>query len=89
MKEYTLSQHKEYLKKNIEKAIATGLRLNVTIIANGCCKECDKIHGVEMPLEEFLQSQLLPYNKCIRKPFCICDIGFEGRRDVNGRLLKK
>lgn len=81
-------QHLAFIKRDIKKAKRTNLLLNAFLITNGCCEECDKIKGTRMPLHEAIKKKPLPYNKCTRKPSCICCYGFEAIRDENGRLIR-
>lgn len=86
---YTLEMHLENLKRNIDQAKDSGLKLNVFIIGTKCCSECDKVNGLTFPFEELLQKPFLPFDKCLRKPFCICCYGFQALRDENGTLIEK
>jgi hypothetical protein len=85
---YTVEMHLANLKRDIEQAKNSGLKLNATIIGSKCCSECDKIDGSKFPFEQILQKPILPYHKCLRKPFCICCYGFEPLRDENQKLIE-
>ena len=84
--------HKEYvdcLNRDLRQAEKSNLKLNAFFITKGCCKECDKLHGIELSLEEILKTKLLPYKNCTRESGCICCYGFHCVRDPNGRLIRK
>lgn len=89
MGNYTLEIHLANLKRDIDQAKNTGLKLHAFIIGGNCCSACDELHGLRFPFEQILKNPILPYHKCLRQPFCICCYGFEGIRDKNGRLIKK
>jgi len=78
---YTIEMHLANLKRDIDQAKKTELKLNAVIIGSKCCSECDKIDGLKLPFEEILQNPILPYHKCLREPFCICCYAFETLRD--------
>ena len=86
---YTKRQHAASLKLSIKQAKKSGLKLNALIIANGCCIECDKIDNLTFPFVELNNKPVIPFDKCIRKPFCICCYGFSPVRDENGRLISE
>lgn len=88
MSEYTKQMHLANLQRDIEQAKKLGLKLNVFIIGNKCCAECDKINETKMPFENVLANPILPYIKCSRNPFCICCYGFEPLRDENNILIE-
>ena len=56
----------------------------------GCCPECDKRSGQQMPYEQAVTEQPIPFKECTR-PFtgCVCCYGFNGVRDNNDRLIFK
>ncbi len=61
----------------------------VTFIATKCCPECEKNNELTMPIEEAIIKQPLPNPKCTRATGCVCCYGFRGKRDINGRLIRK
>lgn len=87
MGNFTKEERDFYLRRSIESALKTNLKLTAVIIGTKCCKECDKINEKRIPLEELVKSPFLPYNKCIRKPFCICCYGFDVDRDESGNVI--
>ncbi|MEJ7822054.1 MAG: hypothetical protein WKF85_07010 [Chitinophagaceae bacterium] len=87
MASYTKKMHLANLKRDMDNAKSTGLKLNVSFIVSHCCAECDKLQELKIPIEELLKNPILPYRECIRKPFCICCYGFEPVSDENNRLV--
>lgn len=81
-------QHLAFIKRDINQAKRVHLLMNVILITNGCCEECDKMNGTSMLLEEAIKNKPLPYYKCIREPSCICSYSFMPIRDEKGRLIK-
>jgi len=65
------------------------LQMNVILITNGCCNECQSFDGNKNSLESELSHSSLPIHSCSRPQGCICCYGFEGIRDANGRLKIK
>ncbi len=95
MNEWNEKERNRLLQQSIDNALATNLKLNVILIGTGCCTECDKINDIVIPLGEYLENPILPYNKCSRhllpnppysSTFCICTLGFIPLRDENGNL---
>ncbi len=89
MGSYTKSEHIKDLNRSIKQAKKIGLKMDVSIIGNYCCSECDKIDKTTFPFENLLQNSVLPHINCTRKPFCICCYGFHPLRDERGRLIQK
>lgn len=88
MGNYTLEMHLSDLKRDIEQAKNSGLKMNAVILGSKCCSGCDEIDGLKFPFEQILRNPVLPYHKCLRQPFCICCYGFHPLRDENHRLIK-
>jgi hypothetical protein len=86
---FSRQEYLNCLKRDIDQAKKTGLKLNATLITKGCCSECDKIDGKELTFEEVLSTNPLPYKNCIRENGCICCYGFKTMRDKDGRLIRK
>lgn len=72
---------------DLEQAADTDFLVNVHIIGNKCCPECDKYDQRTMPLSEALHEEPLPISTCVRANGCTCCYGFIGVRDENGRLV--
>lgn len=98
MNDWNENERNRLLQKSIDDALSTKLKLNVTFITKGCCAECDEINHLTIPLEDYLNNPILPYNKCTRHTlpspphsaiFCICTLGFTEVRDENGKLIER
>jgi hypothetical protein len=76
----------EYLCEKIKSK----LKLNVELICNKCCTECEKRDGELMLLETALVHQPLPQVNCKRHTTgCICCYAVQGIRDERGRIVFK
>ena len=98
MNDWNEKERDRLLKLSIDRALTTNLKYNVILITKGCCKECDKLNDMIIPLDDYLENSILPYNKCTRHTlsnppysatFCICTLGFLPLRDEKGKLLKR
>lgn len=82
-------EHKAIIKQSFINAKLSGLKLNVIVISNGCCPECLKINGKEIPFKEAEKSPPIPHPKCTREWGCNCTIGFLPIRDDNDKLIRE
>lgn len=86
---FTEEQRDAALKRDIEHAQNSKIKLNAIIIATGCCDECMKLDGKEFSLEQVINENILPQKNCTRFNFCICCYGFKSVRDENGLPIRK
>ena len=85
---FTKEQMLKSLKRDIDQAVGTGLKMTVTILGGNRCPQANKINGMELTMEEVLQNTILPYKNCTRDTFCICCYLFHCVRDENGSLTE-
>ena len=58
MANYTLEMHLANLKRDIDQAKNTRLKLNAFIIGSKCCIECDKLNGFAIVIHSGKQLKL-------------------------------
>ena len=80
---------REDLTKTLYDASVGVLKLNVEILSDKCCSECEKINGVTIPLETAVLLEPLPFHRCTREYGCNCCYLFHPIRDKEGELELK
>ena len=73
----------------LKKAALMPYRTNVMIIGGERCPAAEAVNGMVVPIEEALVQQPIPYGQCSRPLGCICNYGFHGERDLEGKLIMK
>lgn len=81
--------HTKIIKQQLSEAQNNSLKLNVILIANKCCSECDMIDKKIITMEEAMLKLPIPHEKCIKEGGCSCAIGFVPIHDKNGVLIKR
>ena len=89
MANFTKKHRDDLLNAHIQRMNDMPYRINVSIIASGCCEDCEKRNGEVFSFNELLKDLPLPQKCCTRYNFCICRYGAKGIRDSNGRLISK
>ena len=74
----------EVLKAGLAK-----FEIEVNFIPGNRCEYAKQFEGVKVPYKTALDSFPLDYDKCDRDGGCVCCLGFEGKRDGEGRLIRK
>lgn len=54
----TRREYRDSLKRDLQQAAKTKLKMNVRFITKGCCIECDKLADIVLPFEETMESLL-------------------------------
>jgi hypothetical protein len=64
-------------------------KMRAQIIGSKCCDECDKLDGLNMPIEDAIMNQPLPVPNCTKTTGCACCYGFSVERDLRGKPVPK
>jgi hypothetical protein len=74
---------------DIKKAGLHNFEVEVEIIGTRDCTHGRSVDGLKVSYETALNNFPLDYSKCDRNGGCICNVGFEGKRDAGGKLMIK
>lgn len=80
-------KHIALIKASMKNAKKSCLKLNVVVIGNSCCEECDKIDNQIFSFEDAEKMPPIPNPLCVRPSGCNCAIGFIPLRDSNEKLI--
>jgi hypothetical protein len=78
--------YKKYLFCQLKLLQLSSTPFVVKVIAVRCCPYCDVLHGTELTIEEALEKQLLPSEKCTNDVGCHCFYKPENVRGDTGKL---
>ena len=80
---------KEIHLKDLLKEKGCSFEVEAFIIAANCCQNCLKRDWETFEIDDAIRLQPLPNPECTRKNGCVCCYGFRGKRNGDGRLIKK